>query len=354
MTPSFHADPIRSTPLPRLGARRAALGSALLLSCAAAGPRPAAGPGIPHQAIHVSRPTLFPEGIAFNPVSGRFLLGSFREGAVYEIGEDGTPRALVTDDRLHSVLGVCVDAKRNRLLVANSDIGSAARPEAAGPAKLASLGIYALDTGAPLHLVDLGALVPGAPHLANDLTIDVDGNAYVTDSFSPVVYKVDLAGTPSVFVQDERFRGGGVNLNGIVHHPDGFLLVVKKSDGSLWRIPLDRPNDLTQVQVDVPLVGGDGLVLAEAGTLFAIANKVPGTATNAVFTLRSKDGWRSARVASRVATGDVYPTTGALAGGKLWVVHTRLDTLISAPAGEKATVRETPLIEPVGGATPQG
>ena len=44
-------------------------------------------------------------------------------------------------------------------------------------------------------------------------------------------------------------------------HPRGFLLVVKKSDGALFKIPIADPKGLSQVRVDTAFVGGDGLHL---------------------------------------------------------------------------------------------
>ena len=112
----------------------------------------------------------------------------------------------------------------------------ASNPQPSGPKALAAVGIYDLSSGKALDYVDLAPLAP-APHLLNGITVDAAGNAYVTDSFSPNIYKIDAEGRPSLFVHDERFVGAGINLNGIVAHPDGFLLVIKKSDGGLFRHP---------------------------------------------------------------------------------------------------------------------
>src|SRR5688572_28549228 len=103
-----------------------------------------------------------------------------------------------------------------------------------GPRRLAGVGIYDLKTGKPLSYVDLGPLAEG-PHLMNGIALDPSGNAYITDSFSPVIYKVTAEGSASIFLRDERFAGKAINLNGVVVHPDGYLLVIKKSDGALFK-----------------------------------------------------------------------------------------------------------------------
>ncbi|MBV1862486.1 MAG: hypothetical protein KUG77_28955 [Nannocystaceae bacterium] len=304
------------------------------------------------EAVHVDRAGLYPEGIDIDPQSGRFVLGSFREGGVYTVAEDGSARRLVDDARLTSVVGVRVDAERRRVLVANSDLGASVRASAAGPRRLATLGIYDLDNGAPQHFVDLAALRPDGAHLANALALDPEGNAYVTDSFSPVIYRVDLEGHATVFVEDERFEGEGINLNGVVYHPGGFLLVAKKSDGKLFRISVEDPESLTEVVLDESLPGADGLVLVSSTELAVVANQASGHALNAVIGLESEDGWNVASETGRHELGDVYPTTGVVRGGSLFVLSSRLNRLILAEPADKSAMRDQAMIRPVGTVEP--
>jgi hypothetical protein len=64
---------------------------------------------------------LYPETIEADQQTGKFLVSSPREGAVYEVGLDGAPKILVRGDRLTSILGIAIDRRSNRLLVTNSD-----------------------------------------------------------------------------------------------------------------------------------------------------------------------------------------------------------------------------------------
>ncbi len=298
--------------------------------------------------IKVSKVALFPEGIAYNSKSGKFLLSSFREGAVYEVGTDGTATLFVNDPRLNSVLGLCVDTKRNRLLVANSDIGSAVRPYANGPRMLASVGIYDLTSGKALHFIDLGKLATGSNHLANDLTIDTQGNAYVTDSLSPVIYKIDVDGNASVFLESDSFRAEGIGLNGIIFHPEGFLIVTKKDNGALFKVPLDNPKSFSKISVPESLQGSDGLVLAGNSSLVVICNKTPKSISNTVFSLETIDNWKTASVVDRLNVGDVYPTTGVLKDDKLYIVNSNLNELIAASKSDQRKLNNKAKIQQVG------
>ncbi|NKB16158.1 MAG: hypothetical protein HC774_03535 [Sphingomonadales bacterium] len=279
------------------------------------------------RALAVEAPALYPEGIEHNPATGGFLLGSIRKGKVLAVSPDGKVRTLVEDERLRSVVGIRVDAVRGRLIVTNSDYGVAERSIEADKFAIAAVGIYDLASGKPVHYVDLSGLRPGERRFVNDVAVDEDGNTYVTDSLPAAIYKVTPEGQASVFVAHERFRGQGFNLNGIQVHPDGFLLVAKKSDGALFKIPLAQPDGFSEVRLPEPLVGTDGLVLASAGELVAIANVAGNAAPNTIYRLASDDGWASARIDGEVATGDVYATTGIIKAGKLYVSNGWLHTL---------------------------
>jgi len=294
---------------------------------------------------------LYPETLIYDAKRDKFLLGSFREGAVYEVDSAGRAARIVDDPRLCSVLGIAIDAERNRLWAVNADLGACARPSAAGPKQLAGVGVYDLSSGAPLLYADLAPLLPG-PHLLNGIALDGGGNAYISDSFSPAIYKVDAAGNPSLFLQSEQFRGAGINLNGVVVHPDGYLLVVKKSDGVLFKIPLAEPARFSRVLVAERFVGGDGLVLVGKTELLIVSNQVPQQSANSASALSSDDAWASATLRAVEPLGTAYPTTAALRGGALYVVQSQLDELIQAPAERKAELHAQALIRQIGSFAP--
>ena len=294
--------------------------------------------------------TLFPETIEYDKARDQFLLGSFREGAIYSIAGDGQVSPLVRDPRLCSVLGIAVDPERKRLWAVNADLGACTKPSVAGPKQLAAVATYDLTTGEALGYFELGRLLPG-PHLLNGIALDGAGNAYISDSFAPALYKIDVRGQVSVLLQSPLFAGDGVNLNGLVVHPGGYLLVIKKSDGRLFKVPLAEPQRFSQVKIDRALVGGDGLLLVGARSLVIVANRTPQKTTNAAFALTSRDDWGSALVVAEQPLGDDYPTTAVARDGKLYAVSSRLNQLIQARPEARAELRARATIRPIGRVT---
>lgn len=298
------------------GRAGAALLAALLLAAVAA-PLPAQQ--LP-DTVRIEAPGLHPEGVAWDAERGRFLVSSVTRGTVTAVRDDGSHTTLVDDTALTATIGVHIDAPRGRLLVADSDV-AAVQGSGQGHAKL---GIYDLETGDRRRLVDLGALHDGR-HFANDLTAGPDGTVYVTDSFSPVIYAVPPGGEPSVFVEDERLGADGFGLNGIDHHPDGYLLVAMAAQRALYRVPVDAPEEMERVELSEPFAA-DGLVLRDDGSLVAVAATGSGEEqTSEALLLRSDDGWGSARVVGRApAPGG---TTAAVRDGAVYVVDARFDRM---------------------------
>jgi sugar lactone lactonase YvrE len=296
--------------------------------------------------LRVRKPALYPETIEYDAKRGRFLLGSIREGAIYGVNARGKATPVVDDPRLCSVLGMAVDQARDWLWVVNADLGASIKPSLAGPKKVAAVAIYELGTGRSVNYIDLTSLLPGL-HLLNGLALDTAGKAYVTDSFSPAIYEVHADGRARVLLQSSEFTGEGINLNGLVVHPDGYLLVVKKSDGSLFRVPLADPSHFSKVS-GVQFVAGDGLTLLGKDRLIVIANQVPGVASNRAYSTSSRDGWLSARVNATYSFPNVYPTTSVFRDGALYAVYSELNQLIQASSEQRTRLQLEATILPIG------
>ena len=295
-----------------------AAGALLAAGCTPSeAPKPAAAPPPAKPAgevITAKRGGFIPEGVEYDQANGRFLTGSLAEGTIFEIKRDGSVVPFVTDPALKSSVGIEVDEARDRLLVANSD-SAAFQPGNVGQAKL---GVYSLTTGERIAMVDLAAVIgtPNNPpqYFANDLAVDGSGNVYVTDTLTNVVYKVTPDYQASVL---HRFTGlsQGVQVNGIVYHDGGYLLVV--ANEHIYKVPVASPDATSEVKVNEPVPGQDGAVWAANGRLVVISNSAD--APRAV-ALTSTDDWATASRAA-VATLVGQATTAAAVGNSIWAVH---------------------------------
>lgn len=302
---------------------------AAVVGCATVFPSASAFP----ERIQVWAPNLYPEGVSFDERSGMFFLSSVREGRIVRVHQDGRTETFANDPRLVSTLGLALDRRNNRLWACVSDpgVGQRSLPQTRG--QLAQVAVIDLDAGKIQQVIDLGALLPG-PHLANDLALDNHGNVYVTDSFAPMVYKIDSSGVASVLAKDQRFSApaGVFGLNGIVYHPDGYLLAAHYASGTLYRISLSEPSRIEAVAVaGRPFSTADGLALLDSRTLAVTSNHLAPSAVfpSAVWRLSSENGWRSAHVNGRFLTGETFPTTLAEAGDRLFVVNSYISHLFS-------------------------
>ena len=286
---------------------------------------PAGDGGLPARVV-AERGGFIPEGVEYDQANGRLLTGSIAEGTIFEIHADGSMTAAVSDPELGATIGIEADEPRDRLLVANSG----GFGEAPGQAML---GVYSLTTGERIAMVDLmatlGELPEGATVFANDVTVAEDGTVYATDTRMNVVYQVDGDYNASVMHAFEGIEG--MALNGLVHHPDGYLLVADLGNGGIYRIPVDDPAAASEVSLPEPMSGADGLVWDSAGNLVVVSNS-----SGMITALTSDDGWASATIAA-VGLYEGQATTGAAVGDDIYIVHPFFQDPEALPIIERVT-----------------
>jgi sugar lactone lactonase YvrE len=279
-------------------------------------------------AINFKQPGLYPEGTQYDSQSGRFLVSSQTAGRIGQITADSTEptstnayNAFADNDQLISTIGLNLDPSRNRLLAAVSDPGyNTARTSAATKGKLAATAIFNRSTGTLMQFINLSAVSPRmyTAHFANDIAIDAQGNAYVTDSYAPIIYRITFdamgVGTASTWLTDASLSApaGKFGLNGIVYHPSGYLLVAKSDEGKLLKIPITNGNPGTLTTVTLPkgldLSGDDGLQLFNNTTLHVVCN-----AQGKVYKVTTADDFGTITAAgtfdANVGGVSPYPTT---------------------------------------------
>jgi len=269
---------------------------------------------------------LFPEGIEYDENGERFLLGSLKERTIFQVFDDGTIEPFLEDPDLYECAGLEIDRKNQRLLVVNNNDGE-------GKSYLNS---YDLSTGERIFTSDISSIKPDLPHYANDVAIDADGNAYVTeigswltDEYTSAIYRVDMEGNPTLFMEHTLFD----YVNGIVYHPNGFLLL-GSTPGLLLKIPLDNPE---VIRVDISdghwgFEKTDSMIMHPDGTLIMVTH--PDTKVDR---LRSDDDWETAQ-ATGISFGHNGGSTIALRGEEVYIIYSYVDSF-SGGLGKQSTFK---------------
>ena len=273
---------------------------------------------------------IYPEGIAYSNAKGLFFLSSIRLGQIGSVTPSGSYELFDKADDLISVVGVHVDDARNRLIACVSDPGASVKTSAETQKKIARLAVYDLDTKKRLETHDLHKLYKGE-HFCNDVVVTPNGDIYVTDSFSPVIYKVSK-GKASLFFKNKKFdKAGEFNLNGIIYHPSGYFIVARYNDGTLWKIPTKKSEKFEEVKLLNKEVGADGLIYLNKEEIVVIQN----LGNDKVVRLKSIDGWKSAQVVKTSEKLANMPTTGVVTKeSSVYVLESKLNILFD-PSKEK-------------------
>ena len=261
----------------------------------------------------------YPEGIAYSSQLTKFLVTSIPLGKVGTVSTDGRYEDLLTAPELISGIGMKVAG--NRVFICNSDRGLSVKSTPAGAFQTAELLVFDLNTRQLERRTKLDALIPAAErNFANDVTLAPDGTAYVTDSFSPVIYKVGPDGTASVLARDEvNFSSPNFGLNGILYHPGGFLIVANTGQGKLFKVDLQNGNLVSEITGTGPLPG-DGLTLLN-NDLYVV------TGGSRVAQLRSTDNWQTAAIVKfdeGVYTG---ATTSVAVNNQIYTLNARIGAI---------------------------
>jgi sugar lactone lactonase YvrE len=271
----------------------------------------------------------YPEGLEFNKATNLYYISSARLGNIGKVTPQGSYSILHSDSTLKSVYGIKVHPDGKRIFACVGDANYSKYTNPATRMKMARLISVDINTGKRLSDTDLSKLVPGK-HFANDLAFDPQNNVYITDSFAGVIYKVSPTKEVTVFAKDDLFKTEGVGLNGIVYHPNGYLIVDNTAKGQLYKVDLKNPKHVKKVAIENYFVGADGLLLNDKNKLTVVVNG----GTDKIFQLSSTDDWATAKVIASTLVTDrfTYPTTATQNGKDIWVMNAQFNQLLDSNA----------------------
>lgn len=256
---------------------------------------------------------VFPESIGYQAKTGDYYVGSLVDGSVIK-GNINTKTATVFlpagSDGRKSAAGMKIDDK-GRLFIAAAESGKLFVYQVASRKLLGSFQVSASKT------------------VVNDIAIMPNGDAYITDTSNPMLYRVQEKGGKLAFEEWLPFAGtavtyqDGYNINGIVGTADGrYLIVVQTNVGKLFRIDT-KTKAVQEIPVKgVPLVHGDGIAL-DGHTLYVARN-----VENTIVTLTLSPDFATA-TEGKTYTDPAFrfPTALAKTGNGLLIVNAQLNRL---------------------------
>jgi sugar lactone lactonase YvrE len=257
--------------------------------------------------------SVFPEGVAYQPSTGDFFVSSTSDGTIFRgnvRGGAAQPFLKGGEDGRIAATGLKVDDARGRLFVSGAATGQ--------------MWVYDVASGG----VIAHAGTARTPTFINDVAVVPNGDAFFTDSQSPVLYRLplgatgmvpaeewlDFTGTPLAFQQ-------GFNANGIAASADGlYLIVVQSNTGKLFRIDTTT-KQVVQINLGGETVSnGDGILL-DGQTLWVVRNQ-----NGEIVKIQLAADLASGTIASRTTDPSfAYPTTIAKAGDRILVVNSQFD-----------------------------
>jgi hypothetical protein len=277
------------------------------------------------QNIDFTSKELYPEGTAYSNKYKTFYVSSLHYGKISKVDMKGNISDFIKDSALVSSIGILADEKRNSLYVCISDPGVSVKTSTTTQMKLAKVASYDLATGKRKFITDLGALNKAGGNFANDVTLDEKGNLYVTNSASPIIYKITQTGKASIFATSDMWKGEGFNLNGIVF-TKGYLIAAQSNTGSIYKISIANPKAISKINT-AAILGADGLVLGKENELLVISNS-----SKKVIKLSTADNWESATAIDEAATALSFPTTGVFVNNKYFVLNAKLNEIFDPKA----------------------
>ena len=261
-----------------------------------------AGPiGSAKQERTIDRLGLIPEGMAYDARGKRWFVSSVRTGEILVVSPAGEVKTFA--DVPWGVFGMAVDSKRGVLWATTAALPQVEEFRAEDKGKSALLRID-LATGRVLETL---RAADEAEHHFGDVAVAADGQVYVSDSGSPVIFRVVPSGL------EPFLRGPFESMQGIA--PAGNVLYVADYSKGLFAVDL-RTRDVHPLRVppNASLLGVDGLYFVNGRTLVGTQN---GTAPNRIIRIRlAPGGLAVSSVETLLANGSGMgdPTLGVVVG----------------------------------------
>jgi sugar lactone lactonase YvrE len=261
----------------------------------------------------------YPESLSSSK-DGTLYVGNLAEGGVVRIRNNAKPEKWIKPGAFGSasILGVLVDESANTLWVCSNDLSSTGI-KVPGAAAGSSLIGFDLKTG----VGRLRVAFSGSHNFCNDIAIGPDGSAYVTNSDTPQILRLQ-PGTKQlqVWFSDATLQPApnGYGLDGIAFGSDGNVYFNTFDAGGLYRIKVNqgKAGSLTKLNPSRRVALTDGLRPLGPNVFLMIE----GEGRLDKVTIKGDEA-----IIQTLSDGYVVPTGVTAVGDVAWVCEGQLDFL---------------------------
>ncbi|XP_031267441.1 uncharacterized protein LOC116125864 [Pistacia vera] len=289
--------------------------------------------------INFRSPNLYPEGLTWDAYDQHFVVGSLHHRSLHSVSDAGVIQTLISDPSLPpnaTILGLAIDSINKRLLAVVNSV--------APLPPFNALVAYDLKTLRRVFLSLLDDVVPdgdfGTRNGANDVAVDFEGNAYVTNSPANFIWKVDKDGAASVFSRSPVFTAHPLavphdapfsecGLNGIAYISKGYLLVVQSNTGRMFKVNVED-GSARVVMLTETLTWADGVAVRKDGVVLVVSH-------TRLWFLKSHDSWGEGVVYDKTALDEEKFATAVAVGGddRVYVLYGHLMEGIMGKGGRE-------------------
>lgn len=181
-------------------------------------------------AFKIADSELIPEGIAYDPQTKTFFVGSTYKRKIVAVDAAGKARDFTKEgqDGVYGFVGLRVDPSRRTLWAVSSNAGGTMPARGLDKTCLGCSTVTRYDIGSGKLLKKYQLPNTDAPHFLNDIAIAPSGDAYITDTMTGGIYRITRAND-----RLERWAdlGPQVYPNGIDITPGGSVLFVATEAG---------------------------------------------------------------------------------------------------------------------------
>jgi DNA-binding beta-propeller fold protein YncE len=187
---------------------------------------------------------LLPEGIAYDPPSHSFFVGSTAKKKIVRVG----PGRAVKDfskpeDSLDFVLGLAIDSPRRRLYA----VSTSALTEEGEKNPRNKVISYNIDTGDVVRTVQIVAA-----RQLNDVAVAPGGKIYATDSAAGAVYEIEVEGPVREIIPPDYLRGVngiaiGTDPNQVYAAISTGIVVIDPRDSKYLRLPVPKRESVAAI-----------------------------------------------------------------------------------------------------------